>query len=115
MLPPPWETALASTCVVIVAQVFVYGVRFLATDSETKIIAKPQLRGSENTKLSLALGEEIPVPSTTFTPIAQGGANFNPLTSFNYRPIGVNVDITLARRTLDDDKSKFNSTDRRLI
>jgi general secretion pathway protein D len=77
-------------------------VRFLATDSETKIIAKPQLRGAEGTKLSLALGEEIPVPSTTFTPIAQGGANFNPLTSFNYRPIGVNVDIT-PRVTLEGD------------
>lgn len=77
-------------------------VRFLATDSETKIIAKPQLRGSEGSKLQLALGEEIPVPSTTFTPIAQGGANFNPLTSFNYRPIGVNVDIT-PRVTLEGD------------
>ena len=77
-------------------------VRFLATDSETKIIAKPQLRGSEGTKLSLALGEEIPVPSTTFTPIATGGANFNPLTSYNYRPVGVNVDIT-PRVTLDGD------------
>jgi len=77
-------------------------VRFLATDSETKIIAKPQLRGSEGTKLSLALGEEIPVPSTTFTPIATGGANFNPLTSYNYRPVGVNVDIT-PRVTLEGD------------
>ncbi len=77
-------------------------VRFLATDSETKIIAKPQLRGAEGSKLQLALGEEIPVPSTTFTPIAQGGANFNPLTSFNYRPIGVNVDIT-PRVTLEGD------------
>ena len=77
-------------------------VRFLATDSETKLIAKPQLRGSEGTKLSLALGEEIPVPSTTFTPIATGGANFNPLTSYTYRPVGVNVDIT-PRVTLDGD------------
>lgn len=77
-------------------------VRFLATDNETKLIAKPQLRGSEGSKLSLALGEEIPVPSTTFTPIATGGANFNPLTSFNYRPIGVNVDIT-PRVTLEGD------------
>jgi general secretion pathway protein D len=77
-------------------------VRFLATDSETKLIAKPQLRGAEGTKLSLALGEEIPIPSTTFTPIAQGGANFNPLTSFQYRTIGVNVDIT-PRVTLDGD------------
>ena len=34
------------------------------------------------------------MPSTAFTPVAQGGANFNPLTSFNYRPVGVNVQMT---------------------
>jgi general secretion pathway protein D len=69
-------------------------IRFLETDSETKIVAKPQLRGAEGQKLTLNLGEEVPIPSTTFTPVAQGGAAFNPLTSFTYRPVGVNVEIT---------------------
>jgi type II secretory pathway component GspD/PulD (secretin) len=69
-------------------------VRFLESDSETKIVAKPQLRGAEGQKLTLNLGEEVPIPSTTFTPVAQGGAAFNPLTSFTYRPVGVNVEIT---------------------
>ncbi len=59
-----------------------------------RLIAKPQLRGAEGQKITLNLGDEIPVPSTVFTPIAQGGANFNPLTSFNYRPVGVNVEMT---------------------
>src|SRR5262249_40381989 len=36
----------------------------------------------------------IPVPATVFTPFAQGGANVNPLTSFNYKPVGVNVVMT---------------------
>jgi type II secretory pathway component GspD/PulD (secretin) len=69
-------------------------IRFLETDSETKVIAKPQLRGAEGSELKLNLGEDIPVPSTTFTPLAQGGANFNPLTSFTYRPVGVSVQMT---------------------
>ena len=69
-------------------------VRFLESDSETKLIAKPQLRGAEGEKLTLNLGDEIPVPATVFTPFAQGGANVNPLTSFNYRPVGVNVEMT---------------------
>jgi type II secretory pathway component GspD/PulD (secretin) len=69
-------------------------IRFLETDSETKVIAKPQLRGAEGSELKLNLGEDIPVPSTTFTPLAQGGANFNPLTSFTYRPVGVTVQMT---------------------
>ena len=37
-------------------------VRFLETDSETKVIAKPQLRGAEGSDLKLNLGEDIPVP-----------------------------------------------------
>lgn len=77
-------------------------VRFLESDTETKLVAKPQLRGSEGQKLELNLGEEIPVPSTTFTPLAQGGANFNPLTSFNYRNVGVEITMT-PRVTFEDD------------
>jgi len=77
-------------------------VRFLETDSETKVIAKPQLRGAEGSDLKLNLGEDIPVPSTTFTPLAQGGANFNPLTSFTYRPVGVTVQMT-PRVTIEGD------------
>jgi general secretion pathway protein D len=60
------------------------------------------LRGAEGQKLILNLGEEVPVPSTTFTPVAQGGAAFNPLTSFTYRPVGVNVEIT-PRVTVEDE------------
>src|SRR5688572_12155441 len=76
--------------------------RFLETDTETKIVAKPQLRGAEGRELTLNLGERVPIPSTTFTPIAQGGANFNPLTSLNYENIGVNMKMT-PRVTLEGD------------
>jgi type II secretory pathway component GspD/PulD (secretin) len=77
-------------------------IRFLETDTETKVIAKPQLRGAEGAPLELNLGEDIPVPSTTFTPVAAGGANSQPLTSFNYRPVGVNVRMT-SRVTYEGD------------
>jgi general secretion pathway protein D len=77
-------------------------VRFLETDTETKLIAKPQLRGAEGQKITLNLGDDIPVPSTVFTPLATGGANTNPLTSFNYRPVGINVEMT-PRVTIEGD------------
>jgi hypothetical protein len=77
-------------------------VRFLETDGQTKVIAKPQLRGAEGTALKLNLGEDIPILSTSFTPIAQGGANFNPLTSYNYRTIGVKLEMT-PRVTYEDE------------
>ena len=53
-------------------------VQFLETDTESRLIAKPRLRGAEGQQITLNLGDEIPVPATVFTPVAQGGANFNP-------------------------------------
>ena len=77
-------------------------VRFLESDTQTKLIAKPQLRGAEGTKLTLNLGEEIPVISTSYTPIATGGAGVNPLSSYQYQDVGVNIDMT-PRVTLEGD------------
>ena len=47
-------------------------------------------------------GERVPVPVTTFSPIATGGVAQQPITSFNYENIGVNIDIT--PRTHHDDE-----------
>jgi general secretion pathway protein D len=69
-------------------------VKFLESDTHTKIVAKPQLRGAEGTKLSLKLGSQIPIISTSYTPIATGGAGVNPLSSYQYKDVGVNVDMT---------------------
>ncbi|HVH27296.1 MAG TPA: secretin N-terminal domain-containing protein [Vicinamibacterales bacterium] len=69
-------------------------VRFLETDTRTKVIAKPQLRGAEGSRLQLNLGQKIPVVSTSYTPIATGGAGVNPLSSYTYQDVGVNIDMT---------------------
>ena len=69
-------------------------INFLEQDNQTRIVAQPQLRGQEGVELSLNLGQEIPVPTTAFTPLAVGGAPFNPLTSFVYRPVGVILHMT---------------------
>ena len=44
------------------------------------------------------------MPVTTFAPIATGGVNQQPITSFNYENIGVNIDIT-PRMHHDDEVS----------
>jgi type II secretory pathway component GspD/PulD (secretin) len=77
-------------------------VKFLESDSQTKLIAKPSLRGAEGKKLTANLGDQIPVPSTTFQPLISGGTAMNPFTSFNYKDVGVNVEVT-PRVTLDGD------------
>jgi Flp pilus assembly secretin CpaC len=69
-------------------------VRFLETDSHTKVIAKPQLRGAEGTKLTLNLGDQIPVLSTVFGAQVPGGLASVPQSSFNYKDVGVNLEMT---------------------
>ncbi|HEY7497153.1 MAG TPA: secretin N-terminal domain-containing protein [Vicinamibacterales bacterium] len=68
--------------------------RFLETDSRTKQLAKPQLRGAEGQELTLNLGDEIPVVSTVFGAAAAGGFANIPQSSFTYRPVGVNITMT---------------------
>ncbi len=67
---------------------------FLASDSHTKVVAKPQLRGAEGTKLTMNLGDEIPVLSTVFGAAAAGGFASVPQSSFNYRTVGIILEMT---------------------
>ena len=68
--------------------------RLLKNDAATRILANPQLRTTEGIAAQARFGERVPVPVTTFAPIAAGGVQTQPITSFNYEPIGVNIDIT---------------------
>ena len=78
--------------------------RLLKNDSNTRILANPQLRTSEGIAAQARFGEQVPVPVTVFAPIAGGGINQQPITSFNYKDVGVNIDIT-PRTHHDDDVS----------
>ena len=66
-------------------------VKFLASDTRTRVLAKPQLRGAEGADLELNLGDEIPVPSTVFGGLGAGGVNTIPISSFTYKNVGVNI------------------------
>ncbi len=69
-------------------------VRFLASDLRTKLLAKPQLRGAEGAKLTLNLGDDIPVVQTVFGAAVAGGFASIPQSSFTYRSVGVNIEMT---------------------
>jgi general secretion pathway protein D len=76
--------------------------RLLKNDAHTRTLANPQLRTSEGLTAQARFGEQVPIPITTFAPIATGGINQQPITSFEYKTIGVNIDIT--PRTHHDDE-----------
>lgn len=68
--------------------------RLLRSDASTRTLANPQLRALEGVAAQARFGERVPVPNTTFSPIATGGVNTQPITSYTYENIGVNIDIT---------------------
>ena len=70
--------------------------RLFKSKSEARLLASPKLRASEGQPAELRLGQEVPIPVTSFvsqfgTP---GGIPQTPVTSFQYRNVGINVSIT---------------------
>jgi general secretion pathway protein D len=68
-------------------------IKFLESDSDTKIIAQPRLRGMQDEDIEYLVGEKIPIPRTTFTPIAAGGVSQQPITSFEYQDVGIELKV----------------------
>src|SRR6185503_281873 len=65
------------------------------SDSNVRILASPRLRAAEGKKTTLRIGTEVPVPVTTFqTTASVPGQAFTPATSFQYRNVGVNLELT---------------------
>src|SRR5271157_2905160 len=74
---------------------------FVLTDSATKILQNPELRGVDGQSAKLKIGDRVPVATGSFQAgVGVGstsGAGFvNPLvnTQFQYIDVGVNVDVT---------------------
>jgi general secretion pathway protein D len=67
--------------------------QFLQTESTVRILASPRLRAAEGKKTALKIGTEVPVPVTTFTATAVGNSTFSPATSFQYRNVGINLEL----------------------
>jgi len=68
--------------------------QFLESDSDTRIIAQPRLRGIEGEEITYMVGDEIPIPQTIIAPIAAGGIPQQPMTSYTFKNVGIDVKIT---------------------
>jgi type II secretory pathway component HofQ len=77
--------------------------KMMESDTHTRILAHPQLRGQEGQALSMKLGDQIPVAATTFSALAAGGANTLPSVSYQYKDVGVNVTLTNPKVTYDNE------------
>jgi general secretion pathway protein D len=62
----------------------------LASDSNTKVIQRPEIRAMDSEKASLKIGDRVPIATGSFQSGLGGSVN----TQFQYLDVGVNVDIT---------------------
>ncbi len=62
----------------------------LASDSNTKVIQRPNIRVMDSEKASLKIGDRIPIATGSFQSGLTQGVN----TQFQYIDVGVNIDIT---------------------
>ena len=60
------------------------------SDSNTKVLQKPQIRAMDSERASLKIGDRIPIATGSYQSGLTNGVN----TQFTYIDVGVNVDIT---------------------
>ncbi len=68
--------------------------KFFSSVTGSKILARPRLRGLDREKIDLSLGEKRPIPRTTFVPVASGGLDQQPVTSYDMKDVGITLSIT---------------------
>ncbi len=67
----------------------------LSSDTNSKLLQRPQIRVLDNEKATLKIGDRVPVATGSFAS-GIGGGGVSPLvnTQFQYIDVGVNIDIT---------------------
>ncbi len=67
---------------------------FLESKSNSRLLARPNLRGLNDEKIEFKIGEKIPIPKVTFSQAAAGGISNIPITNYEYRDVGIRIEIT---------------------
>jgi len=76
--------------------------RLLKTDTNTRTLANPHVRMTDGVQGVAEFGESVPVPTTTFAPVQQGGPTEQAVTSFTYKNVGVSITMTPQTHANDD-------------
>lgn len=66
---------------------------FIKNNSESELLAKPQLRISEGQKAQLVIGDKVPIPTTQFNTSNVVGGSIVPVTSFQYQDVGIKIEV----------------------
>jgi general secretion pathway protein D len=69
-------------------------VQFLGSDSDTKIIAQPKMRGLGGAKLEYVVGQKVPIVKGSFGAVAAGGLATQPVINYDLTDIGITIKMT---------------------
>jgi general secretion pathway protein D len=68
-------------------------INLVKSSGEAETLAQPQLRITEGEKASLVIGDQVPIPVTAFNSGNTGGGGVVPITSFQYKDVGIKIDV----------------------
>ena len=68
-------------------------VNLIKSAGEAETLAQPELRITEGQKGSLVIGNQQPIPTTTFNTSTTIGSNIVPITAFQYKDVGIKIEI----------------------
>ena len=71
----------------------------VASDNSTRIMQRPQVRASDGQKVTLKIGDKVPIATGSFTPSlggvsGAGGTGLISSTQFNFTDVGIILDMT---------------------
>lgn len=65
--------------------------KFIEGDTNTKIVAQPRIRGVGGEEMKYIVGQKVPIPQSTFTPIMAGGAQAQPIVQYTQQDVGIDI------------------------
>jgi general secretion pathway protein D len=68
-------------------------IHLIKSAGEAETLAQPQLRITEGQKGSLVIGNQEPIPTTTFNTSTTIGTSVIPVTAFQYKDVGIKIEI----------------------
>lgn len=69
-------------------------VNLMLSDSESKVLARPQVRALEGKKAQVHIGDRVPIPTANLSySTGTVGSNYVPMTSYTYQDVGVKIEL----------------------
>ncbi len=65
----------------------------LESDSNSKIIAKPRIRGVAGEDIHYLVGQKVPIVNSSFQSVLAGGVNAQPVVQYQFQDIGIELKL----------------------